>query len=265
MNTQPRALWLVAGAVGVLLAAPTLILIPMSFSESSSLSFPPSGFTLKWYANFFASSRWMDAAAHSVTIGVVTTILSVVLGIPLAMVLVRSRFRGLGALNALIIGPAVVPAVIVAIGTYGLMTTLGLTRTLTGLVIAHTVMALPLVVITVTASAQTLNRTLELAAASLGANRWNTFRFAVLPPLLPGIGIGAIYGFVTSWDEMIVSLFITGAGYSTLPVHMWNQVRSTSDPTTAAVSTLLVGISTLILFAAFLSSTASNKRKKLQA
>ncbi|MGI5126832.1 ABC transporter permease [Pseudonocardia sp. CA-107938] len=248
--------------VALVLAAPSLVLIPLSFTRSSTLEFPPTGFSTQWYRRFFTSSNWLDATAHSVVIGVLTMIVSVALGVPLALALVRGRFRGVGLLHALVLGPAVVPVVITAIGTYAFMTGLGLTRTMLGLVIAHTVLALPMVVVTVTASAQTLDPALELAAAGLGAGRIATFRHAVLPALAPGIAIGAVYGFVTSWDEMVVSLFLTGPTYTTLPVTMWNQVRNSSDPTAVAVSTMLVALSTIALFAIVFTGRAVTRRKQ---
>lgn len=249
---KPTAfLWIVGVLVGLLLAAPALILLPMSFTEGRNLVFPPQGFSLQWYEGFFSSKQWMSAAQHSLTIGLCTMALSIVLGLPIAMMLARSRSRLLGVTNALVLGPAVVPPIITAIGTFGFMAAIGITRSLPGLVAAHTVLALPLVVISILASAQTLDRNVELAAQSLGAGPLQVFRHAVLPPLVPGVMVAAVYGFATSWDEMIVSLFITGPQYSTLPVHMWNQVRNVSDPTVVAVSTMLVSLSTFILVIAF--------------
>ena len=259
-RTAPVWVWLLTALCAAVLAAPTLILIPMSFSASKSLSFPPQGFTFDWYANFFTDEAWISAARVSLLVGLSTSVLAVVLGIPLAMSLVRSQYRGLGAVSALVLGPAVIPAVIMGIGMYQAFSQLGLVRTIPGLIVAHTVLALPLVVITLVAGFQSLDRNLELAANNLGAGPVRTFVHAMLPPMLPSIAIAGVYGFVTSWDEMIVSLFLTGPQLSTLPVQMWNQVRNEADPTTIAVSTMLVTLSTVVIVAVFVVSKLGNRK-----
>jgi putative spermidine/putrescine transport system permease protein len=256
----PVWVWLLTIVCGAILAAPTLILIPMSFSTSKSLSFPPRGFTLEWYANFFHDSAWTTAARVSLVVGLCTSVLAIVLGVPLAMSLVRSRYRGVGGVSALVLGPAVIPAVIMGIGMYQAFSKLGLVRTIPGLIVAHTVLALPLVVVTLVAGFQSLDRNLELAANNLGAGPVRTFVHAMLPPMLPSIAIAAVYGFVTSWDEMIVSLFLTGPQLSTLPVQMWNQVRNEADPTTVAVSTMLVTLSTVVIVAVFVVSKIGSRK-----
>ncbi len=252
----------VAALVGLFLALPTFVLVPLSFTDERTLRFPPDSYSVRWYRNFFESPQWLDAAAHSLAVGLSTAALSTVLGVPIAMSLARSRHRLLPLVNVLVIGPALVPPVIVAIGMFGVLAELDLNRSFPGLVAAHTVLALPVVVIAVLASARTLDVTVERAAASLGASPVRVFVHTVLPAIAPGVVIGALYGFVTSWDELVVSLFITGPTYQTLPVQMWNQVRNTADPTAVAVSTMLITLSTIVLVTAYLVTRARSDRKR---
>ncbi|GAQ50978.1 ABC transporter permease [Streptomyces acidiscabies] len=263
MNALRKApLAVVTFGVAALLAAPSLVLVPMSFTSGALLEFPPPGYDTQWYERYFADVQWQQATLHSLWIALWTVLLSVVLGTATGLALVRGRFRGVGLLNALTLGPAIVPTVITAIALYSVMSRSGLTGTLTGLVLGHTVLAFPLVVVTVSASARTLDPALELAAASLGAGRPATFWHVILPGLAPGITIGAVYAFVTSWDELIVSIFLTSPTYTTLPVQMWSRIRLESDPTVAAVSTLLVALSTLGLLFIMLFRWIDSRRTR---
>lgn len=255
------ALAVVAVFVALFLVLPTFVLVPLSFTAGRTLQFPPEAYAVRWYTNFFTSPEWIEAAWHSLSVGLSTAVLSTFLGVPIAIMLAKSRHRLLPLVNVLVIGPALVPPVVVAIGMFGLLARLDLTRSFAGLVVAHTVLALPVVVISVLASARTLDPAVERAAASLGASPVRVFRHAVLPAIAPGVVIGALYGFVTSWDELVVSLFITGPTYRTLPVQMWNQVRNTSDPTAIAVSTMLIGLSTTALLIVHVVSRARSYRK----
>jgi putative spermidine/putrescine transport system permease protein len=143
----------------------------------------------------------------------------------------------------------IVPVIILGVGTFLLFSKWKITGTMSGLVLAHVVLALPFVIVSVMASARTLDPVLELAAASLGANRWRTFRRVVLPLIAPGVAAGALFAFITSWDEIVVAIFMTSPTLRTLPVLMWSQVRSSLDPSLAAAGTLLVVVSTVALVA----------------
>jgi putative spermidine/putrescine transport system permease protein len=237
----------VAGVIGFFLVAPTLIVVPMSFSSGQRLEFPPPGFSTRWYANFFHSSMWTDAAITSVKVALLTVLVATALGTLTALGLVRGRFPGKALVQALVLSPAIVPVVIVAIGTFFVFIRWRLAGTLTGLVLAHTALALPLVVVTVGTSLRTLDRNIELAAQSLGAGPWRTFWRITFPLILPGIIAGALFAFVTSWDEVVVAIFMTSPLFRTLPVVMWSQVRSEIDPTIAAVASLLMAITVLAL------------------
>ncbi len=236
-----------AGIVGFFLIAPTLIVVPMSFSSGDHLQFPPPGFSTRWYANFFHQSLWTDAAMDSIKVAALTVVLATALGTVTALGLVRGRFPGRAVANALVLSPAIVPVVIIAIGTFFVFVRWRLAGTLWGLVVVHTALALPLVIVTVGTSLRTLDRTVELAAQSLGANPWRTFWRITFPLIMPGIVAGALFAFVTSWDEVVVAIFLTSPLFRTLPVVMWTQVRSVIDPTIAAVASMLMAITVLAL------------------
>ena len=246
---QPRRILMTGlGLLTVLyLLAPTLVIIPMSFTESRILSFPPQGFTLEWYERIVTDRQWSTAIANSVQVAVLTTILSTVLGTLAALAFGRGRFPGKTALNGLVLAPLIVPVVIVAIGMFSLYVRWRLGGSLVGLVLAHTALALPFVVVSVSASLRTMDRNLELAAANLGASPRQTFRLVTLPIILPGVVAGAIFAFITSWDEVVVAIFLTSARFRTLPVEMWEQVRQAVDPTVAAVATTLLVVTTMLL------------------
>jgi putative spermidine/putrescine transport system permease protein len=150
-------------------------------------------------------------------------------------------------IRLIVLAPLVVPVIIMAIAIYGLYAQLKMVGTLHGLVLAHTVLALPFVVVIVSATLQGLDETLELAAQNLGANRWQTFRLVTLPLIRPGVVSAALLAFITSFDEVVVAIFVSGTGAATLPKQMWDGIRTEIDPTVAAVSTLLIGVTTLAL------------------
>ena len=169
------------------------------------------------------------------------------LGTLAALGLSRGRFAGRSLVNALVLSPLIVPVVVIAIGMFGLFVQWRLAGSLVGLVLAHTALALPFVVVAVSASLRTMDRNLELAAANLGANPRRSFINITFPIILPGVVTGAIFAFITSWDEVVVAIFMTSARFRTLPVEMWEQVRQAVDPTVAAVSTTLLVVTTVLL------------------
>jgi putative spermidine/putrescine transport system permease protein len=240
----------VLGLLTVLyLVAPTLVIVPMSFTEARIRSFPPQGFSLEWYERMLSDRQWSSALVNSAQVAVLTTILSVVLGTLAALALVRGRFPGRTAVNGLILAPLIVPIVIIAIGMFSLVVRWRISGGLVGLVLAHTALAVPFVVVSVSASLRTMDRNLELAAANLGATPRQTFQRVTLPLIVPGVIAGAIFAFITSWDEVVVAIFLTSARFRTLPVEMWEQVRTAVDPTVAAVATTLLVVTTVLLLA----------------
>jgi putative spermidine/putrescine transport system permease protein len=244
---------LIAAAVliGVWLLAPMLVVIPMSLTDRRSLGFPPSGWSLQWYERFFTEEQWHGALLTSVQIALLVTVLATVLGTAAAFALVRGRFPGKGAVNALLLAPLVVPVVIVAIAVFGVYLRWQPSGTVLGFVMAHTALALPFVIITVSASLRGFDRRLELAAANLGASPATTFRKVTLPLILPGVLSGALFAFITSFDEVVVALFLQSPDVRTLPVQMFTSVTREVDPTIAAASTMILVLTTalLVLFA----------------
>jgi len=250
---QPRRLLMAAlGALTVFyLLAPTLVIIPMSFTQAKILSFPPEGFSLQWYQRMFTDRQWSTGVLNSAEVAVLTTILATVLGTLAALGLTRGRFPGRAAINAIVLTPLIVPVVVIAIGMFSLFVQWRISGSLIGLVLAHTALALPFVIVNVGASLRTMDRNLELAAANLGADQRRTFMRITLPIILPGVMAGAIFAFITSWDEVVVAIFLTSARFRTLPVDMWEQVRQVVDPTVAAVATTLLVVTTILLLLVF--------------
>ena len=251
--------YLACGTIFLFLIAPLFIVIPISFSSARYLEFPPSEFSLQWYRNFFGTDEWIRAALNSIKIAIITSILSTILGIPAAMALTRNRFKGGQALQSLLISPMITPVIIFAIAVYFLFANLHLIGGITPLVISHTVLAIPIVLVTVSASLQGFDLTLEQAAMSLGANRLETFFLVTFPLIKPGVISGALFAFITSFDEVVLALFVSTYRSLTLPKHMWSAMRQEIDPTIAAASSLLVTLSILIIFlVAFLQKRGSH-------
>ncbi len=224
--------------IAVYLLAPLAIIVIVSFSAAPFLRFPPPGLSLRWYDSLFGDPAWMSAIGVSVRVLVPASILATLLGTASAYALVRGRIPGASAIFACLMLPLVVPAVITGAGLYGVYRGLGLNGTLTGLIIGHTVLITPYVVATVGASLRTLDARLEDAAATLGAPPWASFRRITLPLLMPAVLSGLLFAAVVSFDELLVSLFVSTARTRTVPVQMWSNVRGDFDPTIAAIATL---------------------------
>lgn len=253
-----RILWkggllLVVTLIAVFLLLPTLVVIPLSFTEGTLLRWPPRGFSLKWYEVLLTDRALRDATLKSLQVGFCTAVTATAIGTLTALGLTRGRFRGRQLTSSLVLSPIVVPTVITAIGTYFVFVRLGIIGTTVGLVLAHTVLALPLVVVSVTNSLRSFDRNLELAAASLGAGPLTTFFRVTLPMIAPGVAASALFAFITSWDEIVVALFITDPVVRTLPVVIFNQLRSGVDPTVAAAATVLILVTVIALGVALLA------------
>lgn len=225
--------------IAIWLVAPTLVLLPISFAEKKSLVFPPSGFSLKWYKNFVNDPQWFDSFIVSLKIAVMVSITATVVGAMAAIGIERMKGARAGLLRAILITPIIVPGVVLAVGVYAVYLEAQLVGTWIGYVLAHTLLAVPFVVIAVGANLAVFDARLETAAASLGASRLTTFFTVTLPLILPGILSGALFAFVISFDEVIVSLFITSPQLKTLPVQIFSSMTRDSDPTVAAVGSLL--------------------------
>jgi putative spermidine/putrescine transport system permease protein len=243
-------LYVVTGLVLLYLIFPVFVVIPVSFSSAKFLQFPPPGFSLQWYENYFSRRDWTDATLLSLRIGAITAIFATVLGTLASLALVRGRFWGRDLINSFIVSPLIIPSIIVAIGVYFFYARLQIVGKPFALALAHTALAIPFVVINVSATLYGFDERLEYAAMNLGANRWQTFVKVTLPIIRPGVLAGALFAFITSFDELIVALFISGSTAVTLPRKMWDGLRMEIDPTIAAVSTLLIAISVLVLVSA---------------
>ena len=243
-------LWCFVAIVLIYLVFPVFVVVPVSFSSAKYLQFPPPGWSLQWYENYLNRPGWVPATFVSIRVAIVTTILATTLGTAASLALVRGRFPGRNAINSFMVSPLVVPGIIVAIGVYFFYAQARLVGNPFGLALAHTALALPFVVTNVSATLHGFDERLEYAAMNLGANRWQTFRRVTLPIIRPGVFAGALFAFITSFDELIVALFVSGTGAVTLPRKMWDSLRQEIDPTIAAVSTILIAFSIVILLTA---------------
>ena len=224
----------------VCLAAPILVVALLPFSSASYLTFPPPAFGVRWYRAYLGSRDWLDATWLSLGVAAAVVVLSTLLGTMATLGLARLSPGFRAVATGLILSPLVMPVIIVAIGVYYAFARYGLVGTPLGLVLAHTCLAVPFVVTSVGASLAGLDRRLEQAASGLGATPFGTFWQVTLPLIRPGIGVGALFAFITSFDELVVSLFLSGANAVTLPRRMWEDLRYAIDPTIAAVSTLTI-------------------------
>lgn len=225
-------------AIAVYLLAPLAIVVIVSFSAAAFLQFPPPGLSLRWYQNLLTDPDWVRSIAVSIEILIPASLIATLFGTAAAYALIRGRIPGATAILASLMLPIVVPAIITGAALYGVYSGLGLNGTLTGLIIGHVVLITPYVVATVSASLRSLDARLEDAAATLGATPWAGFRRITLPLLMPGIVSGLLFAMVVSFDELIVSLFVSTARIRPVAVQMWSNVRGDFDPTIAAIATL---------------------------
>ena len=265
---------LLCGLILLFLIAPILIIIPLSFNAQPYFTFTqkmlaldPEGYSLRWYdflltfgmsapeaprdsawwADAWANSQWIRAAKNSVVIGVFSTIVATFLGTLAALGLSRPEMPFRRTIMAILLSPMIVPIIITATGLFFFYSATGLSGTYVGLVLAHAVLGIPFVIITVTATLVGFDRSLSRAAASLGASPVTSFFKVTMPLILPGVVSGALFAFVTSFDEVVVVLFIAGPEQQTIPRQMWNGIREQLSPSILAVATILVAVSIALL------------------
>ncbi|MCV6903540.1 MAG: ABC transporter permease subunit [Achromobacter xylosoxidans] len=247
---QSRTLWWIVLAVLAFLSAPAFLMIPLSFDSGSGLTWPPKGFSLQWYEQMFTSPVWMQAITRSLIVGVGTGLLAMLIGTPAAFLLVRADMRGKSAMLTFVLSPIVVPRMIIAVGMFYFFARVGLVGSTLGLILAHTVVAVPYVVITMMAVLRNYDTRLDLAAQSLGAGPWSTLRFVTFPILGAGLMSSFLFAFATSFDELTIALFASGGLNATLPKQFWDEVTLQISPVIAAVSTcLFIFIAALIWLA----------------
>lgn len=241
------------GAIAFFLLAPLIVVVPMSFSDSTLLQFPPQRWSLRWYNSYFGDRAWVGATWTSLKVGLVVAVISVVLALAAAVGLMRGRFPGRTFVQALVLSPLVVPVVILAAGLYYVYSFARLNGTFAGLIVGHVVLTFPYAVVVISASLEDLDPALERAARGLGAHPLRAFLLVALPLIAPAVGIAFLFSFLTSFDEVVLAAFITGPETITLPRKMWDGIRFELNPTLAAVSTLLIAVSwSLMLLAAML-------------
>jgi len=246
----------VTAGVLAFLIAPMLAALWLSFSPTELLRLPPPGLSLRWYADFFTNARWVLATRNSLLVAAATMVIATTLGTAAAIGLHLGAFRYRGLLVALLTLPMVTPFIVTAAAMFFAFSTVGLAGTLPGLVLGHTVVAVPFVLITVLASLSTFDATLLRAAASLGAPPVLALRRVMLPRIWPGIAAGAVFAFATSLDEFVITLFLAGPGQFTLPRQMYANVREYMTPTILAAASLLF----LASFAFLLLTEALRRR-----
>jgi putative spermidine/putrescine transport system permease protein len=230
-----------ASLAALFLVAPMAIIVPMSFSSAISFEFPPPGYWIGYYVQYFSNASWLEATANSFIIAFGSMIFTLLVALPAAFGFVRHRFRGKSAFNLLIMLPVVVPAVVSALGYYGFLSLVHLAGTRTGMIVAHSVLSIPIAFLVLSAALKGFDRNLERAAMNAGAGPLRTFLWVTLPVLRPGILVGALFAFLHSFNEAVVAIFIAGRDASTLPKKMFEAIRLESDPVIAVVSTLLTG------------------------
>lgn len=247
-----RRLWLYALAALIMafLVTPTLIVIPMSFSDSQYLEFPPEQWSLRWYRHYFGSDEWMSATATSLKAAALTVLLATPIGTLAAYGLHTSSVPWVRATFVLLITPMMVPLILIAIGAFYVYVQVNLLYTLAGLMLAHSLLALPLVIIVVGSALQSYDMNQEKAARSLGAPRWRAALTITLPQIRFAVVTGALLAFLTSFDEVVIAMFISGGDNATLTRNMFNALRDQIDPTIAAISTVMIVITTSLMAAA---------------
>lgn len=253
----PRLLlWSAAALVIVFLCLPSLFVIPVSFTAGNFIEFPPQGLSLRWYRVYLGSTEWIDATVRSLVVAVATGGLATLLGTAGAFALVRRPIRGRGAILALALAPLVLPRIIIAVALFYLYARLGLLGTNLGLVLGHSVLAVPYVLITVMAVLRTYDERLDQAAWTMGASRWRTLWHITLPQIRPGLIAAFLFAFITSFDDLTIALFVSGGRTATLPRQMWNDLLLQVNPTLAAVSTVI-----LVLVTAFIVLAETLRRR----
>lgn len=241
------ALWIVASAVLFFLLLPLAIIVPSSFSASAYMEFPPRGLSLQWYRNYLGSRAWVEPTLLSLRVAIVTMVISTLAGTLAAFGLVRGRFPGRRALEFFLLSPMIVPVIVFAIGCYFLFSKAKLVDTPAALYLSHSIVATPLVVIIVGSALRTFDRAIEQAARSLGAGYTRALWYVTIPLLRPAILSAAAFAFLTSFDEVVLSVFLGGPAATTLPKRMWDNVRHEIDPTITAVASILIAASILVL------------------
>ncbi len=233
------------------LIVPIIVIIPLSFNSEPYFTYPMPGFSLRWYNEIFGDSPisilWQRAIVNSIIVGICAAALATVLGTLAALGMTRTKFPFKGLIMAVLISPIIVPIVITAVAMFYFYAKVGLVSNLFGIILAHAALGAPFVVITVTATLIGFDQNLVRAGSILGANPVRVFRLVTLPIILPGVVSGALFAFATSWDELVVVLFLASTEQHTIPRRMWSGIRELISPTITAAATMLIILSILLM------------------
>ncbi len=254
-------IWLYRGFCALVLAfllLPIVAIVPLSFSSGSFLTYPLPGWSLRWYEEVFTGGKWLSALANSLKVGVAATALSLVLGTAAALGLARWRHPMASLAKALMLSPMIVPVILVAVGSYFFLAPLSLTSTFTGLILAHTVIAVPFVVVPVLTALDGLDPNLARASAACGADPVTTFFRVTLPSIVPAMASGALFAFAASFDDVVIALLVAGPEQRTLPREMFSGLRDSITPALTAVATVMIVFSTTL----FLLMLALQRRSR---
>ncbi|MBS36606.1 MAG: polyamine ABC transporter permease [Thiotrichales bacterium] len=239
------------GLIFFFLMAPILIIIPLGFNSIPFFTYPMEGFSFRWYGEIFGDSPisilWQRSILNSVIVAVCATLLATTLGTLAALGLTRANFPFKSLVMAILISPIIVPIVVTAIGMFYFYAQIGLASTLKGIILAHTALGVPFVVITVSATLAGFDYNMLRAGAILGANPITVFRKVTLPIITPGLASGGLFAFATSWDEVVVVLFLASTEQHTVPRRMWSGIRELLSPTIIAAATLLIIVSIALM------------------
>jgi putative spermidine/putrescine transport system permease protein len=247
---RSRWFYISLGVVYFFLLGPFLIIFMAAFGEEATLSFPPQGFSLNWFANVFATQQFIHSFWTSLQLGLLATVIALIFGTPVAYALTHFRFPGEGIVETLFSLPILVPGLVIGLSMLNFFVLFGKFNVITGLLIGHIAILFPYAVRVVSVSLRNLDPSVEEAAINLGANRLRTFFLIVLPNIRAGIAAAFILGFITSFNNVPVSVFLSGPGIQTLPIAMLSYMEYYFDPTIAALSTLLIIFSIVLVQAA---------------
>jgi putative spermidine/putrescine transport system permease protein len=261
---------IICALIFLFLLGPILVIIPLSFNVQpyftftpEMLSFDPAGYSMRWYEEFFNSEVWMKSIKNSFIIAIASTILATTLGTLAALGLSRPEMPYRTIIMSILISPMIVPLIISAAGMFFFYSSVNLAGTFLGIILAHTALGIPFVVITVTATLSGFDHSLTRAAAGLGAKPTTVFFKVMLPLVTPGVISGALFAFITSFDEVVVAIFVAGVEQRTIPLQMWGGIREQISPTILAVATILVVISIMLLTVLELVRRRSERQRGL--
>jgi putative spermidine/putrescine transport system permease protein len=256
MSSLGRVAFIAFCAIVLLyLILPILIIVPMSFSGTRFLTFPPPSLSLRWYQDYVGSSAWMQATRVTLIAALSTVAIATPLGVAAGYAISQSKLKLMRVIHMTLLLPLVVPIIITAVGIFFVYAKVGLVATLSGLILANVMLGLPYVIISVVAGLQSFDATQEMVARSLGMNRLRSFFAVTLPQIKSSVIAGAIFAFISAVDETIVALFISGGQYQPLTKRMFTALRDEIDPTIASISTLMTAVSFMLVL------IASRRRK----